>query len=534
MKHILIVDDSQFNLAIARDILKKYYRVSTADSGGEAIEFAKRNRLDMVLMDIEMPGMNGMDTLRYMKLDNSLGNIPVIFLTGVSDAEVEKECLDLGAQDFITKPFAPVVMLRRVQRVMEFDALRSQLEAQILRKTKEIESLTVQTITTFANSIDAKDSYTKSHSYNVAQYALRIGQILGWSELENRNLYYTALLHDIGKIGVPDYILKKADKLTEDEFSIIKRHPKIGARILKDITAVPQLSCGARNHHERYDGTGYPHGKKGNDIPLVGRIICVADAVDAMLSDRAYRARRSVEETIVELERCSGTQFDPFLVDIMCSILRKGIGDLPSHAQAASAHSGLLQVVMDEYIKSAQMDSLTGLWNRVYTEERVDALIKESNGLGALVLMDIDDFRLVNDRYDRARGDAVLRAVSEVILLSIEERDIAGRIDGDEFLVYYAEVEGYEAAKKRLEDVLAAIREKLRAKELPAVTISAGVAMMPLDGVDFASLYRNGDKSLYYVKKQGKDAYAFFRQSYVEAERAALSARPSLKKSRKI
>lgn len=514
MKHILIVDDSQFNLAIAQDILKKHYRVSTVSSGGEAIEFAKQNRLDMVLMDIEMPGMNGMDTLRYMKLDNSLGNIPVIFLTGVSDAEVEKQCLDLGAQDFITKPFAPLVMLRRVERVMEFNVLKNKLEEQILHKTKEIESLTIQTITTFANSIDAKDSYTKSHSYNVAQYALRIGRVLGWSELENRNLYYTALLHDIGKIGVPDYILKKADKLTKDEFDIIKKHPKIGERILKDITAVPQLGYGASNHHERYDGTGYPAGKKGNDIPLIGRIICVADAVDAMLSDRAYRPRLSVEETLAELERCSGTQFDPFLVDIMCSILRKGVGELRPRVQAPSAHGGLIQVVMDEYIKSAHMDDLTGLWNRVYTEERVDALIKEGCGQGALVLMDIDDFHLVNERYDRPCGDAVLRAISEVILLAIEERDVAGRIDGDEFLLYYADIDGYREAKQRLETILTAIGNKLRAKKLPAVTISAGAAMMPADGANFDSLYRNGDKSLYYAKKQGKNTYAFFRQSY--------------------
>lgn len=169
--------------------------------------------------------------------------------------------------------------------------------------------------------------------------------------------------------------------------------------------------------------------------------------------------------------------------------------------QPANAGGGLFQIVMDEYIKSAHLDAPTGLWNRVYTEERVDALLKENSRQGALLLMEIDKFYQVSKCYDRSCGDADLRTFAEVILLAIEECDVAGRVGGDKFLVSYAKVEEYEEAEKRVSNILAAIQEKLRLLEMPCVTISASPAMMPTDGANFNTLYRNGDKSLYFAKK---------------------------------
>lgn len=325
MKHILVVDDDRLNLVLAYDTLKPYYSVSVVNSGVEALRFLESKDVDLILLDIEMPVMNGIETLKKIKSTKETAEIPVIFLAGLDDSKIEAQCIELGAQDYIIKPFYAPGMLVRIRRILELNDLRKNLENLVQEKTKEIEYLTIQTITSFADFIDAKDRYTKFHSQHVAKLAEKMAVKLGWDRTDIRNLYYSALLHDIGKIGVPDYILNKPGKLTEEEYAIIKKHPVIGGEILSEVTVVPYLSIGAGNHHEKYDGTGYPLGKKGKEIPLVGRIVGIADTVDAMTSTRSYREGLGVQETIDELRRCSGTQFDPELVPIMIEILQEGI-----------------------------------------------------------------------------------------------------------------------------------------------------------------------------------------------------------------
>ncbi|MGN0715369.1 MAG: HD-GYP domain-containing protein [Anaerovoracaceae bacterium] len=190
-------------------------------------------------------------------------------------------------------------------------------------KNKEIKNMTLETITTIANIIDAKDEYTKGHSQRVAEYASAIARELGYSEEEINNIRYIALLHDIGKIGIPDSILKKPDRLTDDEFRIMKEHVDIGGNILKGNTFINELEKGAKYHHERYDGTGYTEGLKGEAIPRIARIIGVADAFDAMTSNRVYRASLSEEKVISELKKNSGSQFDPEITDVLLRIVKE-------------------------------------------------------------------------------------------------------------------------------------------------------------------------------------------------------------------
>ena len=175
----------------------------------------------------------------------------------------------------------------------------------------------------FSNFVDAKDPYTRGHSERVARYSKKIAEKLGLSERECKQIYYVATLHDIGKCCVPDEILKKPSKLTDEEFDIIKTHTLKGAEMVKNFSSIPNIHDGILYHHERYDGKGYPSGKKRKDIPLVGRIIAVADAYDAMNSSRVYRDRLSEDEIISELERNSGTQFDPDIVEIFLEILKE-------------------------------------------------------------------------------------------------------------------------------------------------------------------------------------------------------------------
>ena len=182
-----------------------------------------------------------------------------------------------------------------------------------------------QSLRTFANAIDAKDPYTNGHSVRVARYSREITRRMGYSENDQESVYYVALLHDIGKIGIPDSILNKTGALTPEERAVIQTHPAKGGDILRDFTALKGIADGARYHHERYDGKGYCAGLAGEEIPLMARIICVADSYDAMSSDRCYRKALPPEVIIGELEKGSGTQFDPKIVPIMIAMIREGV-----------------------------------------------------------------------------------------------------------------------------------------------------------------------------------------------------------------
>ena len=497
------------NLEMAKNALKEHYKTSTAMTGIEALDFVKEQSVDLILLDIEMPQMNGIETLMQMKQDDMISNIPIIFLTAISNPDVEAKCLTLGAQDFITKPFFQPAMLQRVQRVLELQALRNDLESQVLQKTRELELLTIQTITTFANAIDAKDPHTKGHSFRVAQYSKLIAQKLGFSELSTKNLYYTALLHDIGKIGIPDYILSKNSALTDDEFTAIKKHPEIGCHILEDVILVPYLGIGAISHHEKVDGTGYPFGKKGEDIPLIGRIISVADAVDAMMSDRSYRKKLPVETVIRELEQHSGTQFDVTIADIMISILQSE-ANLEADISQSDLQNELLSKIVNEYVNFSNVDGLTGLWNRVYLEDKMDQYLKNAAAECAFLMIDLDNFKQVNDVWGHTAGDSLLTGVSVTIRSMLVPGAIPCRMGGDEFAIFipgFTKADSADFAAKLLKN----INQYMRNIKSPfRITMSVGIAHSPADGCSYEELYRNADKALCYAKNTSKNKYTLF------------------------
>ena len=269
-----------------------------------------------------MPEIDGYEVFQRMKDNIKLSKIPVIFLTADTKQESEVMGLQMGAMDYITKPFAPMVMQSRIARVLELMEFRTHLEQLVDGKADELQKIFIQSITTITYAVDAKDRYTKGHSVRVAQYCLAIAKRLNWSKQDCLNMYFIALLHDIGKIGIPDTILNKPVKLTDEEYRLIRNHTITGAAILRPITMVPQICDGAMYHHERYDGKGYPHGLKGDEIPYVARIIGIADAYDAITSNRIYEKAQISDYAINELKKGSGTQFDPYLTKIMLDILK--------------------------------------------------------------------------------------------------------------------------------------------------------------------------------------------------------------------
>ena len=325
MDWVAVVEDEEFNRKTISRILKKQgFMVTAMESGQELLDFmfVKGNRPDLILLDIVMPGMDGFEVL--MRLQDNLPEderIPVVFLTGESGEDMEMKGLRMGAEDFIRKPVFPDVLLQRVSRIIELNRVHKSMAMEIERRASECERLSRHVVQTLAEAIDAKDTYTNGHSDRVAQYSREIAKRYGYSDKEQDDIYMMGLLHDVGKIGVPDAIINKTGRLTDEEFETIKTHPVVGDRILSKVKEMPKLSIGARWHHERYDGKGYPDGQKGEEILEEARIIAVADAYDAMTSHRSYRDILPQSVVRSEIEKGKGTQFDPKFADIMLQMI---------------------------------------------------------------------------------------------------------------------------------------------------------------------------------------------------------------------
>jgi response regulator RpfG family c-di-GMP phosphodiesterase len=322
---VVVVDDDVTNLKMAGTILsRQHMRVTALKSGRALLDYVRDNRPDLILLDVRMPEMDGFETLRRLKQETSSGQeIPVIFLTADENAESEMRGLELGAMDFIKKPFVPEVLTLRVRHIIELVRLQKNLADEVEIKTQENENLSLRIVQTLAEAIDAKDNYTNGHSGRVAKYTREIARRFGYSQKRQDEIYMMGLLHDVGKIGVPDAVINKPAKLTEEEYAQIKTHPVMGDRILKNIRERPKLAVGARWHHERYDGTGYPDGLSGDIIPEEARIIAVADAYDAMTSRRSYRGILPQDIVRNEIKNGKGKQFDPAFADIMLTMIEE-------------------------------------------------------------------------------------------------------------------------------------------------------------------------------------------------------------------
>ena len=328
-ERIVVVDDDAIILKNANTVLTKAgFKVTCLKSGRLLLDYVTKNRVDMLLLDIKMPDLDGFETmglLRRWENENDQREIPVIFFTANDDLASETKGLSLGAMDFIRKPFVAEILTLRVRHLLDLIRLQKDLHAEVERKTKEVEGLSLHVVHTLADAIDAKDAYTKGHSGRVAEYSKEIAKRVGYSIERQEEIYMMGLLHDVGKIGVPDAVINKPGKLTDEEFAKIKTHPERGARILQNIEEMPKLATGARWHHERFDGKGYPDGLSGEDIPEEARIIAVADAYDAMTSHRSYRD--VIPQNVVrdELVKGSGTQFDPRFAKVMTEIIDEDV-----------------------------------------------------------------------------------------------------------------------------------------------------------------------------------------------------------------
>lgn len=514
-KIILIVDDDRMNLVTAQNLLVEEYKVVGVNSGKQAFKYLERYTPDLILLDIFMPEIGGFEVMKQLQENEEWRKIPVIFLTADRKSETETECFRLGAYDFITKPFEPTVMLNRVRRTIELDGYRRNLQERLDEKTREVELVTIQAITTVANTIDAKDDYTKGHSLRVAYYSEHLARKIGWSEEDVQNIHYIALLHDIGKIGVPDSVLNKPFKLTDVEFELIKNHTVMGAEILKDIKMFPNVSLGAKYHHERYDGRGYPNGLKGEEIPMVARIIGIVDSYDAMTSNRVYRKRLQDEIVREELLKGKGSQFDPYLVDQFMELLEDGeiLENIPKEDMVMPVFMTdkiFGGVTREETGLNSKMDYLTGLLGRAQGEKEITESLR--NGSGCVMIIDLDDFKNVNEKYGHLAGDYVLKLIADM-LKEVSEKDIVCRMGGDEFLYYIEGISDQNGAVKKVEEIFSVFDEKKKETEiLQHIDMSIGISLFGIDGGNLAELVRKADKALYHVKQSNKQYRYLFYQ----------------------
>ena len=328
MKIIYIVDDNETNRVAANSALSENYKTFPLPSAERMFKFLEKITPDLILLDVDMPEMDGFEALSILKADEKLKNIPVIFLTAKNDAESEIRGFEIGAIDFINKPFSPPVLLKRIETHIETDKL-------IKRSLQSLREVYNATISNIADMVDSRDEVTGSHIARTQKYLLILvnelirsniyaDEVSGW-DLDI--LIPSAQLHDVGKIKVSDLILNKPEKLNEDEFNKIKRHCAEGERIIEKIikgTKEDKFLIHAKRfagyHHEKWNGSGYPRGLSGEEIPLEGRIMAIADVYDALVSERPYKKPFSHEEAVEIIKKESGVHFDPKIAEAFLKV----------------------------------------------------------------------------------------------------------------------------------------------------------------------------------------------------------------------
>lgn len=310
-KKILIVDDEPNNLQVLRQILKDHYQLLFASNGEKALQAVASHQPHLILLDIMMPGMNGYETCEQLKRDSTTQHIPVIFVTAMSEMEDEAKGFDVGAVDYIQKPVSGPVVLRRVQTHLS------------LVHAKALEDSQKAAIFMLGEAGHYNDTDTGVHIWRMSAYARALAEAAGWSTEKAECMELAAPMHDTGKIGIPDSVLKAPRKLTPEEWRIMQTHTQIGADILsKSQTPIFTMAAEiARYHHEKWDGSGYPIGLAGEDIPEAARIVAIADVFDALTMVRPYKKAWSIEDSLAEIQRGFGSHFEPRLVDLFERIL---------------------------------------------------------------------------------------------------------------------------------------------------------------------------------------------------------------------
>ncbi|GAB3486677.1 HD domain-containing phosphohydrolase [Marinomonas epiphytica] len=310
---ILIVDDEPTNLHVLKKILEQDYRLAFATNGKKALKLAYQEPPELILLDVMMPEMSGFEVCKHLKSETLLAHIPIIFVTALTDGANESDGLNAGAVDYITKPVNPSVVKARVHVHLNSNRLDA------------IHQSRLELVQTLGRAAEYKDNETGQHVIRMSHYSKIIAKAIGFSERAAEELLHAAPMHDVGKIGIPDAILLKPGRLNDEEWQVMRQHTTMGAEIIgKHSSSLLKLArIIALTHHEKWDGSGYPEGLKGEEIPVEGRIIAIADVFDALTSERPYKKAWSVEDAVQLIRDEAGKHFDPELVKVFETCLEE-------------------------------------------------------------------------------------------------------------------------------------------------------------------------------------------------------------------
>jgi len=353
-KKILVVDDEPWNIKVMEGYLSvQGYDVIAVSSGKAALAIMREQQIDLVLLDIMMPVMDGYDVCREIKASEATRSIPVILVTALRETIDKVTGLDAGAADFLTKPVNKAELSARVRAHLRIKALTDELqewnetlERKVEERTREIQEKNTQLAESYqmileslATSLDVREHETGKHSLRVAFFTVELARKIGIQGTELEEIAMGALLHDIGKIGTPDSILLKPGKLTDEEWVEMRKHPETGWKMIEKVEFIGVGRDLVLSHQERFDGNGYPRKLSGGDIYIGARCFCMADTLDAMLSKRPYKEALPYETVASEVERCSGTQFDPNLVKVFLEIPKERWTELKADAESGNVRT---------------------------------------------------------------------------------------------------------------------------------------------------------------------------------------------------
>ena len=523
---ILIVDDSEMNRDLLIDILEDQYDLIEAENGVKAIEILaeQREAISLVLLDIMMPEMDGFGVLSHIYQNHWNESFAVIMISADDSPVNIKRAYDLGAFDYISRPFDAAIVQRRISNTMCLYVRQKHLEQLVIEQFYENENNNKLMIAILSHIVEFRNGESGAHVLHVNQITeLLLKQLIlhtdrySLSQSDIALISTVSSLHDIGKIAISEEILNKPGRLTDEEFEIIKTHAAIGADMLLSLPAdqqsVPLVRMAfeiCRWHHERYDGKGYPDGLKGDDIPIAAQAVALADVYDALTSERCYKKAYSHEDALNMILDGQCGSFNPILLQCLQEIttalkqeLTKNVsgqnmmqrtGGEIDYGRIFSGKKYNFQPQQQKTLKLLYTDSLTGTYNRRY----YDDYIQNAEDIQAAVMIDVDNFKYINDNYGHDAGDIVLHSIAQTILSCVRRSDAVIRYGGDEFAVIFYQIPE-EAFENKLEKIRYLV-EILSVNEYPKIhmSISVGGAY----GTKRANeLFKIADRMMYQSKR---------------------------------
>jgi len=429
---IYIEDDLSIQNAMSKYLTKFFKFVSVANNGLEALELYKNNKFDIVITDLSMPKMNGIDMIEEIrKIDEGQ---PILVTTAHSESEYLLSAIKIHVDGYIIKPFDYEALnfelfkiSQKIQKFRENESYKEHLKEMLIQKTKEMSDNYEKTLYSMIELIEQRDTYTAGHSKRVAHYCSLIAKEMGYSQEKCTLLHQAAILHDVGKIETPDAVLLNPKNLNDIEYKLIQEHVNVGYKLLNSIPMFEPLANIVYSHHERYDGQGYPRGLKKNEIDELARIMIVADAFDAMTTNRVYKARKSVTEAIDELIELTNKQFHPEVVQSAKIVLK----DITIDENITQLPKTRLE---EERFAYFYKDNLSQVYNQNY----LDVILTQNNYklvFKNMIIFSISNFSNYNKQNSWEKGDEILKEFANILELHLNKDVLIFRIFGDDFVV---------------------------------------------------------------------------------------------------